>query len=80
MKKNKIINIVKKYSLKIYRDKRINKKSFQDIGVDSLKTVEMITEIENKFKIQLSDKDLNKKAFQSVDNFIKIILKKLWPN
>ena len=53
MKKNKIINIVKKYSLKIYRDKRINKKSFQDIGVDSLKTVEMITEIENKFKIQL---------------------------
>tara|TARA_A100001011_G_scaffold395668_1_gene491367 strand:+ start:1191 stop:1424 length:234 start_codon:yes stop_codon:yes gene_type:complete len=77
MKKNKIINIVKKYSLKIYRDKRINKKSFQDIGVDSLKTVEMITEIENKFKIQLSDKDLNKKAFQSVDNFIKIILKKL---
>ena len=77
MKKNKIINIVKKYSLKIYRDKRINKKAFQDIGVDSLKTVEMITEIENKFKIQLSDKDLNKKAFQSVDNFIKIILKKL---
>lgn len=77
MKKNKIINIVKKYSLKIYKDKRINKKSFQDIGVDSLKTVEMITEIENKFKIQLSDKDLNKKAFQSVDNFIKIILKKL---
>ena len=77
MKKNKIINIVKKYSLKIYKDERINKKSFQDIGVDSLKTVEMITEIENKFKIQLSDKDLNKKAFQSVDNFIKIILKKL---
>ena len=37
----------------------------------------MIAEFENKFKIQLSDKELNKKAFQSVDNFIKVILKKL---
>tara|TARA_B100001093_G_C26513029_1_gene878328 strand:+ start:440 stop:673 length:234 start_codon:yes stop_codon:yes gene_type:complete len=77
MKKKEIINIFKKYSLKIYKKKSINKKSFEDLGVDSLKTVEMIAEFENKFKIQLSDKDLNKKAFQSVDNFTKIILKKL---
>jgi len=77
MKKKEIINIFKKYSLKIYKNKSINKKSFEDLGVDSLKTVEMIAEFENKFKIQLSDKDLNKKAFQSVDNFTKIILKKL---
>lgn len=77
MKKKEIIDIFKKYSLKIYKNKSINKKSFEDLGVDSLKTVEMIAEFENKFKIQLSDKDLNKKAFQSVDNFTKIILKKL---
>ena len=37
----------------------------------------MIAEFENKFKIQFSDKELNRKAFQSVDNFIKVILKKL---
>mgnify|MGYP001214054058 FL=1 len=77
MKKKEIISIFKKYCLKIYKNKSINKKSFEDLGVDSLKTVEMIAEFENKFKIQLSDKDLNKKAFQSVDNFTKIILKKL---
>ena len=73
----KILKVIQKYTLKIYKNKKIEKKSFQEIGIDSLKTVEMIAEFENKFKIQLSDKELNKKAFQSVDNFIKVILKKL---
>ena len=75
--KKKILKVIQKYTLKIYKNKKIEKKSFQEIGIDSLKTVEMIAEFENKFKIQLSDKELNKKAFQSVDNFIKVILKKL---
>ena len=75
--KKKILKVIQKYTLKIYKNKKIEKKSFQEIGIDSLKTVEMIAEFENKFKIQFSDKELNKKAFQSVDNFIKVILKKL---
>ena len=75
--KKKILKVIQKYTLKIYKNKKIEKKSFQEIGIDSLKTVEMIAEFENKFKIQFSDKELNNKAFQSVDNFIKIILKKL---
>ena len=75
--KKKILKVIQKYTLKIYKNKKIEKKSFQEIGIDSLKTVEMIAEFENKFKIQFSDKELNRKAFQSVDNFIKVILKKL---
>ena len=75
--KKKILKVIQKYTLKIYKNKKIEKKSFQEIGIDSLKTVEMIAEFENKFKIQFSDKELNNKAFQSVDNFIKVILKKL---
>jgi acyl carrier protein len=77
MNKSEILNIIKKYSLKIYRNKNINKKSFDEIGADSLKTVEMIAELEDKLNIELSDRDLNKKAFKSVDNFINLILKKL---
>lgn len=77
MNKNQILNLIKKYSLKMYRNKNINKKSFDEIGVDSLKTVEMIAELEDKLNIELSDKDLNKKVFKSVDNFINLILKKL---
>ena len=77
MKKKEILKIIQKYILKIYKNKKIEKKSFQEIGIDSLKTVEMIAEFENKFKIQFSDKELNKKAFQSVENLIKIIIKKL---
>jgi|TARA_B110000259_G_scaffold188185_1_gene245462 acyl carrier protein len=77
MNKSQILNIIKKYSLKIYRNKNINKKSFDEIGADSLKTVEMIAELEDKLNIELSDRDLNKKAFKSVDNFINLILKKL---
>ena len=75
--KKKILKVIQKYTLKIYKNKKIEKKSFQEIGIDSLKTVEMIAEFENKFKIQFSDKELNKKAFQSVENLIKIIIKKL---
>tara|TARA_B100000035_G_scaffold211214_1_gene180878 strand:+ start:34 stop:264 length:231 start_codon:yes stop_codon:yes gene_type:complete len=75
--KKKILKVIQKYTLKIYKNKKIEKKSFQELGIDSLKTVEMIAEFENKFKIQFSDKELNRKAFQSVDNFIKVILKKL---
>lgn len=77
MNKSEILKIIKKYSLKIYRNKNINKKSFDEIGADSLKTVEMIAELEDKLNIELSDRDLNKKAFKSVDNFINLILKKL---
>ena len=75
--KKKILKVIQKYTLKIYKNKKIEKKSFQELGIDSLKTVEMIAEFENKFKIQFSDKELNKKAFQSVENLIKIIIKKL---
>tara|TARA_B100000787_G_C16191787_1_gene298002 strand:- start:1118 stop:1351 length:234 start_codon:yes stop_codon:yes gene_type:complete len=77
MNKTQILNIIKKYSLKIYRNKNINKKSFDEIGADSLKIVEMIAELEDKLNIELSDRDLNKKAFKSVDNFMNLILKKL---
>ena len=77
MNKSQILNIIKKHSLKIYRSKNINKKSFDEIGADSLKIVEMIAELEDKINIELSDRDLNKKAFKSVDNFINLILKKL---
>ena len=72
MNKSQILNIIKKHSLKIYRSKNINKKSFDEIGADSLKIVEMIAELEDKLNIELSDRDLNKKAFKSVDNFIFI--------
>ena len=77
MNKSQILNIIKKHPLKIYRSKNINKKSFDEIGADSLKIVEMIAELEDKLNIELSDRDLNKKAFKSVDNFINLILKKL---
>jgi acyl carrier protein len=77
MKNIEILKIIKKYTLEIYKNKKIEKKTLQEIGIDSLKTVEMIAEIENTFKIHLTDKELNKKTFQSVNNLIKVILKKL---
>lgn len=77
MKEKEILKIIKKYTLKLYKNKSIKKKNFQEIGIDSLKIVEMIAEFENKHNINLTDKELNKKTFQSVNNFIKVISKKI---
>lgn len=77
MKNKEILKIIKKYTLKLYQNKNIEKKNFQEIGIDSLKTVEMIADLENKYNIHLTDKELNKKTFQSVKNFIKVISNKI---
>tara|TARA_B100000795_G_scaffold255435_1_gene227085 strand:- start:940 stop:1185 length:246 start_codon:yes stop_codon:yes gene_type:complete len=75
--KDKLKKIFSKY-VDIEFKKNLNyKKSFQDLGIDSLKSVQLLTEIEKRFDIFLKSKDLNDKSFKALSNFEKIVLKSI---
>ncbi len=59
--------------LGIKKDKLINNASFiDDLGADSLDTVELVMALEEKFNIDISDEDAKKiTTVQSTINFIK---------
>lgn len=73
--KEKLKKIYKKYVDNEYK-KRINyNKSFIELGIDSLKSVQLINEIEKKFDVYFKNKDFNERTFKIFRNFEKKIFK-----
>tara|TARA_B000000460_G_C21351018_1_gene321214 strand:- start:291 stop:536 length:246 start_codon:yes stop_codon:yes gene_type:complete len=75
--KSKLKKIFKKYVDYEFKKKIYYGKSFEDLGIDSLKSVQLLSEIESKFKIFLKSKDFNATSFKALKNFEKIILKNI---
>lgn len=50
---------------------------FRSGNLDSIRLIELIIFIEEKFKIKISDKDLTIKKFNTIKKISKIILRKL---
>ena len=73
--KKKLKKIYKKYVDKEYKKKINYNKSFAELGIDSLKSVQLITEIEKEFDIYFKNKDLNEKTFKVFRKFEKNIIK-----
>ena len=75
--KQKLKKIYKKYVDTEYKKKISYNKSFLDLGIDSLKSVQLLSEIEKKFNIFFKNKDFNEKSFKIFKNFEKIVLKNI---
>ncbi|MEW6620383.1 MAG: acyl carrier protein [bacterium] len=76
---SKIIDIFV-HKLKIDSNIVINTdfKLFSENGIDSLKFVKVIVEIENTFDIEVSDNDLNSTgSFVNIESITKYIINKL---
>ena len=73
--KKKLKKIYKKYVDKEYKKKINYNKSFVELGIDSLKSVQLISEIEKVFDIYFKNKDFNAKTFKIFRNFEKKIIK-----
>ena len=73
--KEKLKKIYKKYVDKEYKKKINYNKSFVELGIDSLKSVQLITEIEKEFDIYFKNKDFNEKTFKVFRKFEKNIIK-----
>jgi acyl carrier protein len=73
--KEKLKKIYKKYVDNEYKKKINYNKSFSELGIDSLKSVQLITDIEKKFDVYFKNKDFNEKTFKIFRNFEKKILK-----
>ena len=72
--KEKLKKIYKKYVDNEYKKKINYNKSFSELGIDSLKSVQLITDIEKKFDVYFKNKDFNEKTFKIFRNFEKKIL------
>lgn len=73
--KTKLKKIYKKYVDKNYKKKLNYSKSFVELGIDSLKSVQLLTEIEKEFDVYFKNKDFNEKTFKVFRNFEKKIIK-----
>ncbi len=75
----KIEKEIENIIFKIIRKKNINKsKKLISSGViDSLKVIEIISDLESKFKLKFSDYDLKLKNIDSINSIKKVIKKKL---
>ena len=71
--KKKLKKIYKKYVDKEYKKKINYNKSFAELGIDSLKSVQLITEIEKSLIYILRIKILMKKLLKFLENLKKII-------
>lgn len=78
---NKKINITDYLKKIIFKKKKIKDFLKKDIFLinefDSMSILKIIILIESKFKIKLSDGDINIKNFNTIDKISKIIIKKL---
>ncbi len=83
MNDNEIKHQIAKILTKISK-KKINKKKlflnfdyFEDGYVDSLNILKFLFEIENKYKINFTNKELSYSKIKKIDNLVKIIKKKI---
>lgn len=73
IKKN-VYEIIKEIDISISEEKIISSKNLiSDLGFDSLKMISFIVAIENKFKIEFDDDDLDITKFDSLENVLCII-------
>jgi acyl carrier protein len=47
-----------------------NSDSLRDLGLTSLKFVELIISIEDEFQIEIPDEDIDRRRFSTVDNIV----------
>ena len=80
-KKDKILSNILKILEKrgsINSNKNILSYNFIDNGhVDSLGSIKFLLELEKKFKLKFTNKEINSNAFKNVGGLLKIIKKKL---
>lgn len=73
---NNIINIISELS--IILPSEISFEDYLiDIGIDSLKTVQLIIDIEDSFGIRFKDSDLDSEKLQTVGSLIELVKKNL---
>jgi len=53
-----------------------SKKLVEDIGLDSLTMLQLITLLEQKFNISILDNEINRKNFADVESLLNFILSK----
>jgi len=73
-----LINWFEKNSLttEINMKNSLEENYFENGWIDSLKFIELITQIEEKFGIQFSNDEFQDRKFSTIDGLIKIIEKK----
>ena len=77
---SELLLLFKKFKIDLLSTK-IKKTNLFDVGMlDSFSYLELITDIEKKFKIKFSDKEMYSKKNGNLDYILKLILKKLDKN
>ena len=54
-----------------------NSDSLRDWGLTSLKFVELIISVEDEFRIEIPDEDIDRRRFSTVDNIVQYVEDKL---
>lgn len=75
MKNKKIIHIIRKYSRCKWYHKITMDLSLKEIGVNSLRFVEMLVEIEDKFHITFPDEFISYGKISTVHDLYNVIAK-----
>ena len=77
---SELLLLFKKFKIDLLSTK-IKKTNLFDVGMlDSFSYLELITDIEKKFKIKFSEKEMYNKKNGNLDYILKLILKKLDKN
>lgn len=71
--KNKVNEIVinKCFSETVEQEQRLQ----EDLGIDSLGLVELLTDIENEFNIEIDESDLDPDSLRTVENLYALVEK-----
>lgn len=73
--KNTILEVLKGKLNKDFTKDDYNKKLVEELGLDSLDTVELVMELEEKFDIQISDEDA--KSLQTINHILDYVEQKM---
>ncbi len=75
MEKREIISWVKELICELleYNENLQGEENLIELGMDSLKFVEMVLQIEEKYSIQIPDQQLNLLNLNCVNNIVKVI-------
>lgn len=72
---NIVIEVVANKFKRLDKKITLNTHLYKDLNFDSLDAVEIIVELEEKFKVELQDEDVEK--FKTVKDLVKIVNSKL---